>query len=52
MEHKLSAYQFVRIHRSYIINTSKIRAFTSSYIDVNKNEISIEQALNKLLFSF
>jgi len=41
MEQELSAYHFLRIHRSYIINTSKITAFSSNDIDVNTQEIPI-----------
>jgi DNA-binding LytR/AlgR family response regulator len=41
MEQELSAYQFLRIHRSYIINTSKITAFSSHDIDVENHEIPI-----------
>ena len=41
MEHELSAYHFLRIHRSYIINTSKITAFSSHDIDVNTQEVPI-----------
>lgn len=41
MELELSTYQFLRIHRSYIINTSKITAFSSNDIDVNSQEIPI-----------
>ncbi|MDD7913703.1 LytR/AlgR family response regulator transcription factor [Polaribacter ponticola] len=41
MELELSTYQFLRIHRSYIINTSKITAFSSNDIDVNSLEIPI-----------
>lgn len=41
MEQELSEHQFLRIHRSYIINTSKITAFTSNDIDLNTNEIPI-----------
>ena len=41
MEQELSIHQFLRIYRSYIINTSKITAFTSHDIDVNTQEIPI-----------
>lgn len=41
MEKELAVYQFLRIHRSYIINTSKITAFSSHDIDVNTQEIPI-----------
>lgn len=41
MEQELSTFQFLRIHRSYIINTSKITAFSSNDIEVNSQEIPI-----------
>jgi len=41
MEQEWSAFQFLRIHRSYIINTSKITAFSLNDIDVNSQEIPI-----------
>ncbi len=41
MEHELAAFQFLRIHRSYIINTSKITAFSSHDIEVNDIEVPI-----------
>ena len=41
IEVKLSNNQFIRIHRSYIINTEKITAFTTSEIEVNGIEIPI-----------
>jgi DNA-binding LytR/AlgR family response regulator len=41
IEDKLPNKQFIRIHRSYIINTEKITAFTTSEIEVNGIEIPI-----------
>lgn len=41
IEQELSTFQFLRIHRSYIINTSKVTAFSSNDIDVNSQEIPI-----------
>ncbi len=41
IEQELVAYNFLRVHRSYIINTSKITAFSSYDIDVNTHEIPI-----------
>lgn len=52
MEQELSAYQFLRIHRSYIINTSKITAFTSNDIDVNTNEIPIGVSYKETVILF
>jgi DNA-binding LytR/AlgR family response regulator len=52
MEQKLSDHQFLRIHRSYIINTSKITAFTSNEIDVNTNEIPIGVSYKETVILF
>lgn len=41
IEQELLTFQFLRIHRSYIINTSKVTAFSSNDIDVNSQEIPI-----------
>ncbi len=41
IEQELMTYNFLRVHRSYIINTSKITAFSTHDIDVNNQEIPI-----------
>jgi DNA-binding LytR/AlgR family response regulator len=41
IEKELVPYNFLRVHRSYIINTSKITAFSIHDIDVNSQEIPI-----------
>lgn len=33
--------QFLRIHRSYIINVSKVDVFTSSYVEIDKRRFNI-----------
>jgi len=38
---RLSANGFLRVHRSYIINTAKISAFTSTHLEVNETKIPI-----------
>lgn len=52
MEQELSIHQFLRIHRSYIINTSKITAFTSHDIDVNTQEIPIGASYKEAVILF
>jgi len=52
MEQELSAYHFLRIHRSYIINTSKITAFSSNDIDVNSQEIPIGASYKEAVILF
>lgn len=41
IEQELITYNFLRVHRSYIINTSKVTAFSTHDIDVNNQEIPI-----------
>ena len=41
MEQDLFGFEFLRINRSYIINTLKITAFSSNDIDVKGVEIPI-----------
>jgi DNA-binding LytR/AlgR family response regulator len=41
IEQELMIYNFLRVHRSYIINASKITAFSTHDIDVNNQEIPI-----------
>lgn len=41
IEQELMTYNFLRVHRSYIINTAKITAFSTHDIDVNNQEIPI-----------
>ena len=41
MESMIPKSQFLRVHRSYIINTNRISAFSSGHIEVNGIEIPI-----------
>jgi len=41
IEQELKEKQFLRVHRSYIININKINAFTVNYIEVSSVEIPI-----------
>jgi len=52
MEQELSEYQFLRIHRSYIINTVKITAFSSHDIDVNDIEVPIGASYKDAVVAF
>ena len=40
LEEKLPA-QFLRVHRSYIVNTAKITAFTAQDVEIGEKEIPI-----------
>ena len=53
LEMKLPSQQFLRIHRSYIINLSKTDSYTNEFIEIDKNAIPIsrtykENVLKKL----
>lgn len=41
IEQRLSTFNFLRIHRSFLIHTGKINAFNNAYIEVNKVELPI-----------
>jgi DNA-binding LytR/AlgR family response regulator len=41
VEAMLSASQFVRIHRSFIVSLDKIRSFTNETVDVGNKELPI-----------
>lgn len=53
----ISAYEdllpatFLRVHRSYIINTTKITAFTKHDIEIDKKEIPIGVSYKKAVFA-
>ncbi|QXP66679.1 LytTR family DNA-binding domain-containing protein [Polaribacter sp. AHE13PA] len=53
LEMKLPSQQFLRIHRSYIINLNKTDSYTNEFIEIEKNAIPIsrtykENVLKKL----
>ena len=53
IEKKLPTQQFLRAHRSYIINFDKIDSYTNEFIEIEKNAIPIsrtykENVLKKL----
>ncbi len=52
IEAELVDKKFLRIHRSYIINTNKISAFTMSDIEVNSVEIPIGASYKEKVLSF
>lgn len=52
IEEELKNRQFLRIHRSYIINTSKISAFTINDIEVNSVEIPIGVSYRENVITF
>lgn len=50
-EEKLNS-DFLRVHRSYIINTTKISAFTINDIEINSKEIPIGASYKEKVLSF
>ena len=52
IEKKLDTKSFLRVHRSYLINTKKITAFTSHDIEVNAVEIPIGISYKENTISF
>ena len=52
IEEELKEECFLRIHRSYIINTNKIKAFTANDIEVEGYEISIGASYKEKVISF
>ncbi len=48
---KLPAH-FIRVHRSFIINTQKVTAFTNHDVEINGQEIPIGISYKKMVFDF
>ena len=44
IEAKLPKTCFIRIHRSYIVNISKIQSFTNEYVALNKISLTISRS--------
>jgi DNA-binding LytR/AlgR family response regulator len=54
IETKLPAKNFLRIHRSYIVNLKKMNSYTNEFVEIGKNAIPIsrtykENVLHKLM---
>lgn len=49
MENELSGKGFLRIHRSFIVNTKHISAFTASDIEIGKTELPIGESYKALV---
>lgn len=50
VEQQLPSDKFLRIHRSYIINISKVTAFTGMDVEINKMEIPIGRSFKNLVY--
>ncbi|PKV49874.1 LytTR family two component transcriptional regulator [Aquimarina sp. MAR_2010_214] len=49
---RLPSLSFMRIHRSYIINTKKIKTYTKEYVEIKKRHIPISLTYRNSLLSF
>ncbi|GAB5563002.1 MAG: LytTR family DNA-binding domain-containing protein [Winogradskyella sp.] len=47
IEAKLPQHQFLRIHRSFIINLSKIESFTNEEVTIHRNALPISRSYKK-----
>ncbi|WP_435264315.1 LytTR family transcriptional regulator DNA-binding domain-containing protein [Tenacibaculum sp. nBUS_03] len=52
IEEELAHKHFLRVHRSYVINTNKISAFTINDIEVNSVEIPIGASYKDKVITF
>lgn len=48
-EKELEAYPFMRIHKSYIANLTKIKRFNSKHVEINNNNIPLSRNKKNLL---
>jgi len=51
IEEKLSPFNFLRIHRSYLINIGKVEKFTETTVFINQNELPIGRRQKKVFKS-
>lgn len=49
---RLPSLSFMRIHKSYIINTGKIKTYTREYVEIKKTHIPISLTYRNTLLSF
>jgi len=48
----LPSNEFMRVHKSYIINTSKIELYTNEYVEIDNKHIPVSNTYRKALISF
>jgi DNA-binding LytR/AlgR family response regulator len=51
-EAKLPQNEFLRVHRSFIVNLSKIDSFTNELIEIGKKQIPISRSFKKEVLAF
>ena len=44
LEENLPTYNFIRIHRSFIVSVNKIESFTQELIQISKYELTINRS--------
>ncbi len=49
---RLPSQSFMRIHKSYIVNTEKIKTYTKEYVEIKKMHIPISLTYKNTLLSF
>ncbi len=49
---KLPTHQFIRVHRSYIVNKDQVTSWTAQKIFVNYYPIPVSRSYQKVLLSF
>ncbi|TSE08882.1 LytR/AlgR family response regulator transcription factor [Aquimarina algiphila] len=49
---RLPSQSFMRIHKSYIVNTRKIKTYTKEYVEIKKTHIPISLTYRNTLLSF
>jgi DNA-binding LytR/AlgR family response regulator len=51
LENELGGNNFLRIHRSFIVNIKQITAFTASDVEIGKTELPIGETYRELVFA-
>lgn len=51
MEGELSAKNFLRIHRSFVVNLKHVTAFTASDVEIGKAELPIGESYKEMVFT-
>ncbi|SDB42832.1 two component transcriptional regulator, LytTR family [Flavobacteriaceae bacterium MAR_2010_188] len=52
IEEKLPSKDFIRIHRSFIVSTSKITSFTNEFISIEGQDLTISRTYKKQVLKF
>ncbi|MCF6348500.1 MAG: LytTR family transcriptional regulator [Flavobacteriaceae bacterium] len=52
LSENLPSNLFMRVHKSYIVNTTKIKLYTREYVEIEKNHIPLSATYRNDLISF